>query len=73
MKRVKYFWSEAIGLNADIERHRKQKQELEGMIADLESRDQSDRMVQASLRAYRNFLYQLELSMAEVVSKIGKK
>lgn len=70
---IKYFWKDANGLKADIERHRKQEQELTAKIQELEAKDQEDPMVRACLRAYRRFLYQLELSKAEVVSKIGKR
>ncbi len=70
---IKYFWKPANGLKADVERHRKEAQELQDKIAELESQNQEDPMVRASLRAYRRFLYQLELSKAETVSKIGKK
>ena len=69
---IKYFWGETKGLKADIERHRSKEQELTTKIQELEAMDQSDPMTRASLRAYRRFLYQLELSKAEVVSKIGK-
>ena len=68
---MKYFWDKAKGLNADIERHRAKEKELESKIAELEGKE--DPMSIASLRAYRRFLYQLHLSKANVVSKIGKK
>lgn len=71
MKR-QFFWSKAKGLNADIERHRAKEKEFKEKIAELESMDQLDPMTAASLRAYRRFLYQLELSKCEVVDKIGK-
>ena len=72
MKR-QFFWTKAKGINADIERHRAKEKELKEKIVELEGMDQNDPMVAASLRAYRRFLYQLELSKCEVVSKIGKK
>ena len=72
MKRS-FFWSKAKGLKADVERHRAKEKELLEKIAELEKMDQSDPMTAASLRAYRRFLYRLELSKCEVVSKIGKK
>ena len=70
---TKFFWKKAPGLNADIERHRAKEAELRAKIAELQQDDQSDPMVKACLRTYRNFLYQLELSKAEVVNLIGKK
>lgn len=69
---MKYFWKE-VGLNADIERHRAKEQELTEKIARLESIQDPSDMERFSLRIYRDFLYKLELSKAEVVSKIGKK
>lgn len=68
-----FFWSKANGLKADIERHRAKEKEFLEKIAELEKQDQSDPMTAACLRAYRRFLYQLELSKCEVVGKIGKK
>lgn len=68
---MKFFWNKAKGLNADIERHRAEEQRLEAKIAELEGKE--DPMSIASLRAYRRFLYQLHLSKANIVSKIGKK
>ena len=68
---MKYFWDKAKGLNADIERHRAKEKELESKIAELEGKE--DPMSIAAMRVYRRFLYQLQLSKVEVVSKIGKK
>jgi hypothetical protein len=68
---MKYFWDKAKGLNADIERHRAKEKELESKIAELEGKE--DSMSIAALRVYRRFLYQLQVSKVEVVSKIGKK
>ena len=68
---MKYFWDKAKGLNADIERHRAKEKELETKIAELEGKE--DPMSIAALRVYRRFLYQLQVSKVEVVSKIGKK
>jgi hypothetical protein len=70
---MKFFWTKAKGLNADIERHREKEKEkeLEARIAELE--DKEDPMSIASLRVYRNFLCQLQQSKADVVTKIGKK
>ena len=68
---MKFFWNKAKGLSADIERHREKEKELEAMITELEG--ETDPMSVATLRTYRRFLYQLHLSKANVVSKIGKK
>jgi hypothetical protein len=68
---MKFFWNNANGLKADVERHRAKEQELDARIAELEGKD--DPMSIASLRVYRRFRYQLEVSKADVVSKIGKK
>ena len=68
---MKYFWDKTKGLNADIERHRAKEKELESKIAELEGKE--DPMSIAALRVYRRFLYQLQVSKVEVVSKIGKK
>ena len=68
---MKYFWDKAKGLNADIERHRAKEKELESKIAELEGK--TDDMSIVALRVYRRFLYQLQVSKVEVVSKIGKK
>lgn len=68
-----YFWGKAAGLNADLERHTQHKRELEDKIANLESQDQSDPMVESCLQSWRQFLYLLELSRAEVVNQIGKQ
>jgi BMFP domain-containing protein YqiC len=68
---MKFFWNKAKGLNADVERQRAKKQELEAKIAELEGKQ--DPMSIAALRTYRRFLYQLQSSKADVVSKIGKK
>jgi hypothetical protein len=68
---AKFFWQEAKGLKADVERHRAQEKELQDKIQELEGKD--DEMSIAALRVYRNFLNQLQQSKADVVSKIGKR
>lgn len=68
-----WFWAPAKGLKADIERHRKQEAEFLAKIQELEQQEQADPMVVSRLRTYRRFLYQLELSKAETVAKLGKK
>jgi hypothetical protein len=68
---MKFFWDKAKGLNADIERHRAKEKELESKIAELEGKE--DPMSIAAMRVYRRFLYQLQVSKANVVTKIGRK
>jgi hypothetical protein len=67
---MKWFWQDAKGLKADVERHRAQEAELDARIAELE--DQEDPMSVAALRSYRRFRAQLLQSKAEVFNKIGK-
>ena len=68
---IKFFWGDAKGLKADVERHRAKEAELDARIAELETKD--DPMSIAALRVYRRFRTQLLQSKADVVSKIGKK
>lgn len=68
---AKFFWQEAKGLKADVERHRAKEAEMDARIAELEGK--GDPMSIASLRVYRRFRAQLVQSKADVVSKIGKK
>lgn len=68
---MKWFWTDAKGLKADVERHRAKEAELDARIAELEGMD--DPMSVASLRVYRRFRAQLLQSKAEVVNKIGKR
>lgn len=68
---MKFFWDDAKGLKADIERHRAEEAELDAKIAELEGKE--DPMSITLLRVYRNFRAQLLQSKAEVVTKIGKK
>jgi phytoene/squalene synthetase len=68
---LKYFWQNAKGLKADVERHRAKEKELQDRIQELEGKD--DPMSIAALRVYRRFLGQLQQSKADVVSKIGKR
>ena len=69
---MKWFWQDAKGLKADVERHRAKEAELDARIAELEARP-DDPMAVAALRTYRRFRAQLLQSKAEVVSKIGKR
>ena len=68
---MKYFWNDAKGLKADVERHRAKEAEMDAKIAELEGKE--DPMSVASLRVYRRFRAQLLQSKADVVTKIGKK
>ena len=69
---MKWFWQDAKGLKADVERHRAKEAELDARIAELEKRP-DDPMAAAALRTYRRFRAQLLQSKAEVVNKIGKR
>ena len=68
---MKFFWGDANGLKADVERHRAKEVELDARIAELEVKD--DPMSIAALRVYRRFRAQLLQSKADVVNKIGKR
>jgi len=68
---TRFFWQDAKGLKADVERHRAKEKELQDRIQELEGKD--DPMSIAALRVYRRFLGQLQQSKADVVSKIGKR
>jgi hypothetical protein len=72
----RYFWDDPrkkpLGLNADIERHRKEAQKLDEWIAEAEQRPR-DRMTEACIRTYRHCRYLLDASMANVVNKLGRK
>lgn len=69
---MKYFYKDAIGLNSDIERHRKEEQSLEKLIKTLE--DSEDNEINKSfLMTYRNSLLILQQSKAELLSKLGRK
>ncbi len=68
-----FFWKPATGVKADINRHREKARDLQRKIDELEAIDDKSEMDETVLRTYRQFLYQLETSKAEVVTKIGKK
>jgi hypothetical protein len=68
---MKYFWTQAKGLKADIERHRVKEAEFNAKIAELEGSQEP--MDIAALRVYRRFRAQLLQSKAEIVEKIGKQ
>ena len=69
---MNYFWGD-VGLNADIERHRKEEKRLCEMIAKLEAIESPSEFQERSLNVYRSILCKLLQSKAEVASKIGKK
>ncbi len=68
---MKFFWDNAKGLKADVNRHRVKEAEFDARIAELEVKD--DPMSVAALRVYRRFRAQLLQSKADVVTKIGKR
>lgn len=68
---MSYFFKDASGLNADIARHRAKRQELIVKIAELESGDEYGK--ETFLATYRKLLLDLEQSLAECVSKLGKR
>lgn len=70
---MKWFWSDAKGVKADVERHRAKEAELDAKIAELEAIKEPGPMDIAALRTYRRFRAQLLQSKAEVVDKIGKR
>lgn len=72
MKKTKFFWKE-LPLKADIQRHRDHETEIQAQIDKLEAIQNPTLMEVGRLKTYYNFMYQLQLSKAEVVSKIGKK
>jgi hypothetical protein len=69
---TRFFWQDAKGLKADVERHRAKEAELDARIAELEARP-DDPIAIAALRVYRRFRAQLLQSKADVVYKIGKR
>ncbi len=70
---MKWFWTDAKGVKADVERHRAKEAELDARIAELEAIKEPGPMDIACLRTYRRFRAQLLQSKAEVVAKIGKR
>jgi hypothetical protein len=70
---MKFFWGDAKGLKADVERHRAHEAELDAKIAELEANAEPGPMDVAALRVYRRFRAQLLQSKADVVNKIGKR
>jgi len=67
---MKWFWKDATGLKADIERHREEERRIQDMIAELEYKD--DEMSKCSLRVYQMFLVQIQAAKDEVTQLIGK-
>ena len=68
---MKFFWQDAKGVKADVERHRAKEKEYLDKIAELEGKE--DPMSIAALRVYRRHLNMLQQSKAGAVDKIGKK
>ena len=66
--KVKYFWQEAPGLNADIERHREEEIRLRE-----ELRKAKEIKDDVRIRIYMCFLDILLQSKAGLTSQIGKK
>lgn len=69
-----YFWDppgKEVGLNADLERHRRHEAELDEKILALEGKE--GEFDQFTLAAYRHLRAQLLQSKAEVVAKLGRK
>lgn len=67
----KWFWADASGVNADIERHCAKESILDARIAELEGK--GDPASVSALQVYRGLRVSLLQSKATVVSKIGKK
>lgn len=72
MTTFKYFWKDAPGIKADIERHNKEEQHILSQIAELDQHDPTDPFVQRSLNTYFHFLEQIRRSRAYVTDKIGR-
>lgn len=68
---TKFFWEDNIGVNADIDRHRKKEAELAVRIAELEVLTDPD--AEVWLRTYRHLMCQLQQSKADAVNKLGRK
>ena len=72
---TKFFAKDAPGLKADIERHREKEQQLEARIAAMEAIPVEERgkFHDRYLANCKHFLFLLNNSKAEAVSKIGRK
>lgn len=70
---TKFFWEDNIGVNADIDRHRKKEAELAVRIAELEVEVLTDPDAEVWLRTYRHLMCQLQQSKADAVNKLGRK
>lgn len=71
-----YFWDpKPIGLNADIQRHRDKARDLDERIeaAERQRRGEDPRMSESIVRTYRHSRYLLDVSLANVVDKLGRK
>jgi hypothetical protein len=63
-----YFATKATGLNADLRRHADSEKRLMGLVESAESDGD-----EPFIRSYRNLLWLLRQSKAEVANRIGKK
>lgn len=70
---MKFFASNDMGLNADLERHRIKEHELRSVILRLSSIDDRSDMDEACLVSYTNCLDILLQSKAVLVDKLGRK
>lgn len=68
---MKFFWKDASGNKADVERHRAKEKVYTDKIAELEG--SQDPIDLAALRVYKRLLNLLQTSKADVVNKIGRK
>ena len=62
---MKYFANEASGLNADIERHRREEHRLRAELKEPKSDTHE--------RVYRHFLNELLVSKARVLEALGRR
>lgn len=72
---MKFFWNKTKGLNADIERHRKEEKLIRAEIEELQQELDSgngDKFIAIRLKTYKEFLNRLLESKAEVVAKLGR-
>ena len=72
---MKFFADNSLGLDADLERHRKQERRLRSAIERLseKSDDEDEINNRIFLEAYSNSLDNLLKSKARLVNKIGRK
>lgn len=70
---MKYFRNKATGINADIERHREKRKDFIKQIEEIENKEIKSEMDIQLLKMYKDFLYKVEQSLAEVLTKLGRK